>query len=154
MQSPTSKDKDLIGMPLQIGTPGGIQSENPSCIRVSGNFRASSEHPLRKFQDHLRYVQKLVFCLVSHLQSRLVSCLSCLVSHLLSCLILCLVYRVSSCASSRVSSCVSKSPDSWTRPYRQGRTGRFVRAGSCEKGRTGRAHAGQHRTGRVVRAGL
>ena len=45
MQSPTSKDKGLIGMPLHIGTPGGIQSENPSCIRVSGNVRASSEHP-------------------------------------------------------------------------------------------------------------
>ena len=79
MQSPTSKDKGLIGMPLQIGTPGGIQSENPSCIRVSGNFRASFEHPLRKFQDHLRDVQKLVFRLVPRFQSHLVSRLSCLI---------------------------------------------------------------------------
>ena len=90
MQSPISKDAGLIGMLLQIGTPGGIQSKNSYCIGVSGNYLASSEYPPRKFHDHLRYVQKLVFRLVPHLQSRLVSCLSCLVSRLVSCLVLCL----------------------------------------------------------------
>ena len=43
MQRPTSKAKGLIGKPHQIGTPGGIQSESPSCIRVSGNFRAFAD---------------------------------------------------------------------------------------------------------------
>ena len=43
MQRPTSKAKGLIGKPHQIGTPGGIQSESPSRIRVSGNFRAFSD---------------------------------------------------------------------------------------------------------------
>ena len=90
MQSPISKDAGLIGMLLQIGTPGGIQSENSYCIGASGNYLASSEYPPRKLHDHLRYVQKFVFHLVPHLLSRLVSCLSCLVSRLVSCLVLCL----------------------------------------------------------------
>ena len=95
MQSPIIKEKGLIGMLLQIRTPRGIQSKNSSCIGVSGNYPASSEHPPRKFQDHLGYIQKLVFCPVLHLQSRLVSCL-CVSSH----------------ASSRLSSCDSKSSES------------------------------------------
>ena len=90
MQSPISKDDGLIGMLLQIGTPGGIQLENSYCIGVSGNYLASSDYPPRKFHDHLRYVQKLVFRLVPHRQARLVSCLSCLVSRLVSGLVLCL----------------------------------------------------------------
>ena len=90
MQSPISKDKGLIGMLLQIGTPGGIQSENSSCIGVSGNYLASSEYPPRKLHDHLRYVQKLVFRLVPRFQSHLVSRLSCLVLCLVSCLLMCL----------------------------------------------------------------
>ena len=85
MQSPISKDKGLIGMLLQIGTPGGIPSENSYCIGDSSNYLA---YPPRKFRDHLRYVQKLVFRLVPHLQSRLVSCLSRLVSRLVLCLVL------------------------------------------------------------------
>ena len=90
MQSAISKDAGLIGMLLQIGTSGGIQLQNSYCIGVSGNYLASSEYPPRKLHDHLRYVQKLVFRLVPHLQSRLVSCLSCLVSRLVSCLVFCL----------------------------------------------------------------
>ena len=86
MQSPTSKDKGLIGMPLQIEAPGGIQSESPSCIRGSGNCRASSEHPPRKFQENRMYVQKLAFRLVAQLQSHLLSRVSFFVS--------CLVCRV------------------------------------------------------------
>ena len=90
MQSPISKDEGLIGMLLQVGTPGGIQSENSYCIGVPGNYLASSKHPPRKFHVHLRYVQKLVFQLVPLLQSRHMSCLSCLISRLVSCLDLCL----------------------------------------------------------------
>ena len=89
MQSPTSKDKGLIGMPLQIGTSGGTQSENPSCIRVSGNLRASSEHPLsilRASSERIpRSYQGCPEARVSPCASFPVSsCVSSIVSHLVS----------------------------------------------------------------------
>ena len=89
MQSPTSKDKGLIGMPLHIGTPGGIQSENPSCIRVSGNVRAFSEHPPSILQVSSEKIPRSYQgCPEVHVSPcasfPVSSCVSSIVSHLVS----------------------------------------------------------------------
>ena len=103
MQDQISEDKSLIGMLLQIGPRGGIQSEDSCCIEVLGNYPASSERPPRKFHPEARVSPRASPCASSpdtivHPEARVFPCASSPVSSR----VLSIVSRLTPCLVSRL----------------------------------------------------